>query len=72
MTSSLRDRDGRRIRHLRTVVPHGHPRAVARALAAKLGWMLDAMDFMLYTMAVGQLRNYFQFGDDVAGHARAP
>ena len=36
-------------------------------LAAKLGWMLDAMDFMLYTMAVGQLRNYFQFGDDTAG-----
>ena len=36
-------------------------------IAAKLGWMLDAMDFMLYTMAVGQLRNYFQFGDDVAG-----
>jgi MFS family permease len=36
-------------------------------LAAKLGWMLDAMDFMLYTMAVGQLRTYFQFGDDVAG-----
>jgi MFS family permease len=36
-------------------------------LAAKLGWMLDAMDFMLYTMAVGQLRAYFKFGDDVAG-----
>jgi MFS family permease len=36
-------------------------------LAAKLGWMLDAMDFMLYTMAVGQLRSYFQFGDDTAG-----
>ena len=36
-------------------------------IAAKLGWMLDAMDFMLYTMAVGQLRSYFQFGDDVAG-----
>ena len=35
--------------------------------AAKFGWMLDAMDFMLYTMAVGQLRAYFQFGDDVAG-----
>ena len=34
---------------------------------SKLGWMLDAMDFMLYTMAVGQLRSYFQFGDDVAG-----
>jgi MFS family permease len=36
-------------------------------LAAKFGWMLDAMDFMLYTMAVGQLRSYFQFGDDTAG-----
>ena len=36
-------------------------------LAAKLGWMLDAMDFMLYTMAVGQLRMYFGFGDDTAG-----
>jgi MFS family permease len=36
-------------------------------LAAKFGWMLDAMDFMLYTMAVGQLRSYFQFGDDMAG-----
>jgi MFS family permease len=36
-------------------------------LAAKFGWMLDAMDFMLYTMAVGQLRAYFQFGDDTAG-----
>ena len=36
-------------------------------LAAKFGWMLDAMDFMLYTMAVGQLRMYFGFGDDTAG-----
>jgi MFS family permease len=36
-------------------------------LAAKFGWMLDAMDFMLYTMAVGQLRAYFGFGDDTAG-----
>jgi MFS family permease len=36
-------------------------------LAAKFGWMLDAMDFMLYTMAVGQLRSYFGFGDDTAG-----
>jgi MFS family permease len=35
--------------------------------AAKFGWMLDAMDFMLYTMAVGQLRSYFGFGDDTAG-----
>src|SRR5262245_28848303 len=36
-------------------------------LAAKFGWMLDAMDFMLYTMAVGQLRSYFGFGDDMSG-----
>src|SRR5688500_13778639 len=35
--------------------------------AAKFGWMLDAMDFMLYAMAIGQLRSYFGFGDDVAG-----
>ena len=26
--------------------------------AAKLGWMLDAMDFMLFAMAIGQLRAY--------------
>jgi MFS family permease len=39
-----------------------------RALAAaKVGWMLDAMDFMLYAMAVGQLRSYFGFGDATAG-----
>jgi MFS family permease len=39
-----------------------------RALAAaKLGWMLDALDFMLYTMALNQLRVYFQFGDAMAG-----
>jgi MFS family permease len=35
--------------------------------AAKFGWMLDAMDFMLYAMALNQLRVYFGFGDDVAG-----
>jgi MFS family permease len=35
--------------------------------AAKLGWMLDAMDFMLYAMALGQLRAYFQFDDATAG-----
>ncbi len=35
--------------------------------AAKLGWMLDAMDFMLYAMAVGQLRSYFGFDDATAG-----
>jgi MFS family permease len=35
--------------------------------AAKLGWMLDAMDFMLYAMAIGQLRVYFGFDDAMAG-----
>jgi MFS family permease len=36
-------------------------------VAAKLGWMLDAMDFMLYAMAIGQLRMYFGFNDATAG-----
>jgi MFS family permease len=36
-------------------------------IAAKLGWMLDAMDFMLYAMAIGQLRTYFGFDDATAG-----
>src|SRR5690349_13978396 len=35
--------------------------------AAKAGWMLDAMDFMLYAMAVGHLRVYFGFSDATAG-----
>jgi MFS family permease len=39
-----------------------------RALAAaKFGWMLDAMDFMLYAMAIGQLRAYFGINDATAG-----
>jgi MFS family permease len=36
-------------------------------IAAKCGWMLDAMDFMLYAMALGQLRSYFGFTDATAG-----
>jgi MFS family permease len=36
-------------------------------LAAKLGWMLDAMDFLLYVMAIGQLKSYFGFNDATAG-----
>ena len=36
-------------------------------VAAKLGWMLDAMDFMLYAVAVGRLKTYFGFGDATAG-----
>ena len=36
-------------------------------LAAKFGWMLDAMDFMLYAMAIGQIRSYFGFDDATAG-----
>ena len=35
--------------------------------AAKAGWMLDAMDFMLYAMALGQLRAYFELDDATAG-----
>jgi MFS family permease len=35
--------------------------------AAKLGWMLDAMDFMLYAMAIGQLRTYFSINAATAG-----
>ncbi len=43
-------------------------RAQWRALiAAKLGWMLDSMDFMLYVMAVGRLKSYFGFDDATAG-----
>ena len=36
-------------------------------LAAKLGWMLDAMDFLLYVMAIGRLKAYFDFDDATAG-----
>lgn len=44
--------------------------AAWRALAAaKIGWMVDAMDFMLYAMAIGQLRAYFGFDDSTAGLA---
>ena len=35
--------------------------------AAKVGWMLDAMDFMLYVVALNQLRTYFGFNDATAG-----
>ena len=36
-------------------------------LAAKLGWMLDAMDLLLYAMALERLKAYFGFGDATAG-----
>ncbi len=36
-------------------------------IAAKAGWMLDAMDFMLYAMAIGELRAYFSIDDATAG-----
>ncbi len=36
-------------------------------LAAKLGWMLDAMDFLLYVMVIGRLKEYFHFDDAMAG-----
>src|SRR5262245_54931873 len=36
-------------------------------LAAKLGWMLDAMDFVLYLMALTTLQGEFGFGLETAG-----
>jgi MFS family permease len=36
-------------------------------LAAMLGWMLDAMDFVLYVMALSTLKDAFGFGNDTAG-----
>ena len=36
-------------------------------LAAKLGWMLDAMDFVLYLMALTTLQEEFNFGLETAG-----
>ena len=36
-------------------------------LAAKFGWMLDAFDFLLYVMAIGQLKTYFGFNNATAG-----
>lgn len=39
-----------------------------RALvAAKAGWMLDAMDFLLYVMAIRELQAYFGFDTGTAG-----
>lgn len=35
--------------------------------AAKMGWMLDAFDFMLYAMALGHIRQAFQVGDATLG-----
>jgi MFS family permease len=47
----------------RTITP-----AQWRALiAAKLGWMLDAMDFVIYVMAIGRLQAYFGFDAATAG-----
>ena len=39
-------------------------------LAAKFGWMLDAMDFMLYTMAVGPAPRLLRLRRRHCGHAR--
>ncbi len=36
-------------------------------LAAQLGWMLDAMDVMLYAFALTTLQDVFQIGSDTAG-----
>ena len=36
-------------------------------VAAQLGWMLDAMDFVLYVMALHTLQGVFGFGSGTAG-----
>ena len=36
-------------------------------LAAMLGWMFDAMDFLIYVLAIARLKTYFGFGDATAG-----
>jgi MFS family permease len=36
-------------------------------LAAMLGWMFDAMDFLIYVLAIGRLKAYFGFSDATAG-----
>jgi hypothetical protein len=39
-----------------------------RALfAAMLGWMFDAMDFLIYVLAIGRIKTYFGFNDATAG-----
>jgi len=44
------------------------PTLQRRALfAAMLGWMFDAMDFLIYVLAIGRLKAYFGFGDATAG-----
>jgi MFS family permease len=36
-------------------------------LAAMLGWMFDSMDFLIYVLAIGRLKQYFGFSDATAG-----
>src|SRR5947208_16873275 len=39
-----------------------------RALfAAMLGWMFDAMDFLICVLALGRIKTYFGFSDATAG-----
>src|SRR5437867_4995262 len=43
------------------------PRQRRALLAAMLGWMFDAMDFLIYVLAIGRLKTWFGFGDATAG-----
>lgn len=36
-------------------------------VAAKLGWMLDAMDFVIFLMAISHLQRYFDFDERTSG-----
>jgi MFS family permease len=48
---------------IRTLTP-----AQRRALfAAMLGWMFDAMDFLIYVLALGRIKTYFGISDATAG-----
>src|SRR5829696_7666263 len=44
-----------------------HPPQRRALLAAMHGWMFDAMDFLIYVLAIGRLKAYFGFGDNIAG-----
>src|ERR1017187_4163161 len=40
--------------------------------AAKLGWMLDAMDFVIFVMALTRLQAYFDFDESMSGRLGTP
>lgn len=50
------------------LIPRGVPRSAWKALfAAQLGWMLDAMDFLLFIFALRAIQKDFGFADSSMG-----